>query len=157
MSSQRTKLGLGNKNDDIGTPSKLLEQIRLEFGELYDPCPLAYTTDGLSLAWPTDKVAFVNPPFSDVRSWVNKALTEVNRGVTVVMLLTARVNSRYWNDLVYPNASELRFICGEVVFEGYKNGFPIPIALAIFKPNKRTKISSHRYGPYKYTRVASSE
>jgi site-specific DNA-methyltransferase (adenine-specific) len=147
------KLGksIGKVNDDVQTPKELLEQIKKEFGEFYDPCPLHADFDGLSMEWKTP--TFVNPPFSSIRPWVLKALQETKRGVTVIMLLTARVNSRYWQELIFPNASEIRFIAGEVTFEGYTKGFPTPICLVIFKPESKNNITSHRYGPYNYTSV----
>jgi phage N-6-adenine-methyltransferase len=60
-------------------------------------------TNGLSQSW-AGEITWCNPPFSDVRSWVNKAITEVRKGCPkVVMLLPAnRCEQPWWQDYVEP-------------------------------------------------------
>ena len=71
------------------------------YSHWFDPCPINWTenTDkcGLSLDWrcrvfPNNRAqhylgVFVNPPYSNILSWVKKAISENERGVVVVMLL----------------------------------------------------------------------
>lgn len=68
------------------TPPDLLEKLRAEFGELYDPCPnprpLMY--DGLIDEW--GLVSYVNPPFKGPTAWVRKAILEQSKGKTVIFV-----------------------------------------------------------------------
>jgi len=57
------------------------------FSGWFDPCPLVdhWETNGLELEWkdPT----FVNPPYSNPKPWVQKAIDEAKRGKKIAMLL----------------------------------------------------------------------
>ncbi len=58
-------------NDSVATPQDLLDQLDAEFHfSPFDPCPLnpKPAFDGLGLSW--HKTTFVNPPYSDVRPWI---------------------------------------------------------------------------------------
>ena len=91
------------------TPPELLDVLRAEFGELYDPCPhprpLMY--DGLTDEW--GAVNYVNPPFKGPTAWVRKAILEQSKGKTVVfvfpidkwihLLLEARAEVRNLRDV----------------------------------------------------------
>jgi len=49
-------------HDDWATPKRLLEEIRQEFGEFFDPCPLNADFDGLNIGW--KEINYINPPYS---------------------------------------------------------------------------------------------
>lgn len=61
--------------------------------------------DGLSQSWGGERV-WCNPPYSDIRAWVQKAWDEWVRGEPaelIVMLLPAnRVEQKWWQELVEP-------------------------------------------------------
>src|SRR4051812_41072489 len=99
-------LGYGrNKVIDIETPKDLYEDLNREFGPFgFDPCPLGGKEymDGLKLDWPEN--CFVNPPFNEIAKWVRKAVQELTKGKRVVMLIPARVKSKYWFDYIWPVA-----------------------------------------------------
>jgi hypothetical protein len=153
-------------NDSVGTPRDLYDQLDNEFHfDDFDPCPLddSYSNvdqrikgrpkDGLQMEW-ADRT-FVNPPFSKIKPWLEKALEENKKGKTVVLLITARVSSAYWNQLVFPYAHEIRFIQGKVKFAGHAgSGLPIPIAIVVYRGrnHKNTTLSC---GPYSYTSIIS--
>ena len=123
----------------MATPQDLLDQLDAEFHfSPFDPCPLnpKPAFNGLGLSWP--KTTFVNPPYSDVRPWIEKAVAEQARGKTVVMLVPARTNSKYWHELVFPNSTEIRFLQGNVKFQGHPGpGLPVPLVILVFRGRKR--------------------
>lgn len=62
-------------------------------------------TNGLARSWAGERV-WCNPPYSDIKSWVEKAWAEWNRGEVelIVMLLPAnRTEQGWWQDLVEPS------------------------------------------------------
>lgn len=136
------KSGIGKKNDDVATPDWLYESLNAEFSFTHDPCPLGWqagtTPSGLEAEW--GERNFVNPPFSSIKKWVQKALEQRSKGKLVVMLLTARINSNYWWELIWPKASEIRFLQGEIKFKDYTGFLPIPIALVVFEPGNHQSL-----------------
>jgi site-specific DNA-methyltransferase (adenine-specific) len=107
-------------NDLSMTPPELLLEIIEEFGhygELFDPCPEDWDgeIDGLEINWPTDRLVFVNPPYSDLARWAKKCREQADRGCTIVLLIPPRTCTSYFHDYIYESA-ELRFIRGRVKF-----------------------------------------
>lgn len=41
----------GSKNDNWKTPPHILEMIRDEFGDFFDPCPFEADFNGLNIEW----------------------------------------------------------------------------------------------------------
>jgi hypothetical protein len=77
------------------SPPALLDAVREEFGDFFDPCPYPKPEDfdGLTCEW--GAVNYVNPPFGSIihdgrkkgmTAWVRKALSEWRKGKTVVMV-----------------------------------------------------------------------
>jgi phage N-6-adenine-methyltransferase len=88
-------------------------------------------TNGLIQDWTTERV-WCNPPFSDLRPWVEKATVAHASGCPlVVMLLPAnRTEQGFWHDLIEPKRDrgkglEVEFIRKRVRF-GYPEGWEIP-------------------------------
>jgi hypothetical protein len=142
-------------NDSVQTPHHLYADLDAEFHFTDDPCPLNPNprVDGLKRTWGSS--TFVNPPFSDIVPWVIKAIEEMQRGKVIVLLITARVSSKYWFEFVFPFASEIRFLEGKVKFEGHLGtGLPQPIALVIFDGRKSPPPRQlGEAGGYRYYRV----
>ena len=61
--------------------------------------------DGLSQPWTMSHItrAFCNPPFSQKDKWVRKAVQEAKNNVTTCMILPVGVNTKLWQELVFPN------------------------------------------------------
>ena len=127
------------KNDNVRTPKELYDELDAEFRFDHDPCPystkdwdgvsvsdscggtmMTSVDNGLHTSW--GQSSFVNPPFSKIKPWVQKALAECRKGKTVVMLITARTNANYWHQYIFPFAKEIRFMRGKVNFPGYLEG-----------------------------------
>lgn len=115
--------------------------------------------DGLSRGWGTD-VCWMNPPYGEpelpckakctkkkcekrkhhiavyvpgIRDWVKKAFTAASFGATVVCLLPARTDTKWWHDYVLDHG-EIRFIRGRLKFGQAKNSAPFPSAIVVFRP-----------------------
>ncbi len=83
------------------------------------------------------KSTYVNPPYSDIKPWIEKAIEELKKGNKSVFLIPVRSNNQSWQLLILPNASEIWFIETGVAFRGFKRKFSIPLALIIFDPDKK--------------------
>jgi len=91
--------------------------------------------DGLSAPWyQTSKNCWMNPPYGrTIGQWVKKAYDEAQMGCTVVCLLPARTDTKWFHE--YCTKGEIRFIKGRLKFGGHKNAAPFPSMVVIFKPN----------------------
>lgn len=75
------------------------EWLMAVFDTWFDPCPLNENPqhDGLVMDWP-DRT-FVNPPYSNPRPWVQKAIVESMKGNRVVMLLKMDSSTQWFREL----------------------------------------------------------
>jgi hypothetical protein len=132
-------------HDDWKTPEWMLEDIRKEFGEFFDPCPINPDFNGLEIEW--QKVNYINPPYNrkDKEAFITKAFTESKKGKICIMLLPVSTSTKIFHDLILPNA-EIRFLRGRVKFKGYNtkgkyvtnNCGQHDSMMCIFKPTKKT-------------------
>jgi len=143
VSSVENRVGQQNiffhtsKNDDVPTPPDLLADLDRLFRFDHDPCPLFGlhnddVPDGLSLDVPWGSRNFVNPPFSDIKPWICRAVCSET---LCVMLLPARPHSLYWRQYVWPNAKTIYFLCEGIQFPGYRRTFPCPMTIVVFYPS----------------------
>jgi len=119
MAKQRSKAN-GSTNDDWATPDYILEDIKKEFGEFFDPCPLKHDLDnwnGLEIDW--KPVNFINPPYNnkDKVAFIEKAYRESLRGNICILLIPSTTELPIFHNLILPYA-EVRFIKGRVKFKG---------------------------------------
>ncbi len=121
------------------TPLELFHQLDMEFSFELDAaateenalcaCFIDKEEDALSdkNPWHTFNSIFINPPYGrGVKKWCEKAWKESQKGCTVVMLLPARTDTRWFHDWVYGRA-EVRFLRGRLKFR-FPDGTPIPSA-----------------------------
>lgn len=127
--------------DEWSTPQNVFDSLNREFNFTLDPCCTIqtakcdrfYTEDDNGLLQDWDKEsAFVNPPYSEISTWVRKCYNEYEKGSDVVMLIPSRTDTRWWHRYVM-KATEIRFIKGRLKFGGSKNNAPFPSAIVIFK------------------------
>ena len=84
--------------------------------------------DGLTAQW-TGRV-WCNPPYGRViKDWVLKASQHDD---LVVMLLPARTDTKWFHELVIPNA-DVEFVKGRLKFGGSKTAAPFPSMIVRFK------------------------
>lgn len=107
-------------HDNWETPKEFLDNLKKEFGEMFDPCPLDNQFDGLKIEWA--KVNFVNPPYDRIlkEKFIEKARKEQLKGNTSIMLLPVSTSTRVFHEVIYPNC-EIRFIRGRLKFKGYNS------------------------------------
>lgn len=83
------KVHFSSNSNEWATPQNFFDTLDNEFNFTLDPCSTKenakckkfYTKedDGLSKSW-TDETVFMNPPYGrDIKYWVEKAYTEVDR------------------------------------------------------------------------------
>jgi transcriptional regulator with XRE-family HTH domain len=144
------------KRDSRFTPPDFMESIYRAFGLVdLDPCAhrsspviarrglfLEQGDDGLTARW-SGSLAFVNPPYSGVLAWLQKAYDEWVAGnvETVVCLVPVRTDSPLFQDSIKPNA-DLYFLRGRLRFgqEGGKpEQTPHSLMLVIFGATARQK------------------
>ena len=131
-----------SKTDLWETPQDFFDKLNDEFHFEIDVCALPenakckkfYTPemDGLSQPW--GGICWCNPPYGrDVWKWVAAGYAASVGGATVVMLLPARTDTRWFHDWIYGKA-EIRFLRGRLKFGGCKNSAPFPSMVVIFRP-----------------------
>ena len=117
---------------DWPTPASLYKQLHEEFAFNFDPCPLygVEYMNGLDEEWGSS--TFCNPPYGRViGKWTAKAVSEWNKGKTVVLLIPSRTDTKWWHRDIM-QASEIRFIKGRLKFGSAITGAPFPSALAVY-------------------------
>ena len=86
-------------------------------------------------------ICWLNPPYSRVRAFIAKAAEEAQKGCTVVCLVPARTDTRWWHDHVWDrdrhcprHGVEVRFLKGRLRFVGAAHGAPFPSVIVVFRP-----------------------
>lgn len=136
------ELMFSSKTDEWATPQEFFDSLNAEFNFTLDPCAnihnhkcKTYFTkqdNGLLHEWGGYKV-FCNPPYGRaISEWVKKAYKEHLKGTTVVMLLPARTDTKWFHEYIYGKA-EIRFVKGRLKFGGCENAAPFPSMVVIYK------------------------
>ena len=119
-------------SDEWRTPESVYKKLDAEFHFDFDPCPTGGRL-GFFESWGGSN--FINPPYSEVARWVEKACSESRKGKVCVLLVAARTDTRWFHDFCIPFAREIRFIRGRVKFvshEGKHGHAPFPSMIVIF-------------------------
>jgi site-specific DNA-methyltransferase (adenine-specific) len=138
-----TEVMFSSATDLWSTPQDLFDKIHKAFNFTLDPCANKDNTkcskfyteedNGLSKQWAGEMV-FCNPPYSKIKDWVAKCYQESHDwgNTRVIMLIPARVDTRYFHDYVFKYAKAICFIKGRLKFGDSKNSAPFPSALILF-------------------------
>ncbi len=116
---------LSNKSDEWETPQDLFNKLNNEFHFTLDPCSTDYNhkcakyytmeSDGLIQDW-SGEIVFVNPPYGhSIGKWVEKCYKEHLKGITIVMLIPSRTDTKWFHQYIW-NKAEIRFIKGRLKF-----------------------------------------
>lgn len=135
------KVLFSSKSDLWSTPQDFFNKLDQEFHFDLDVCALPenakcgnyYTPeqDGLAQEW--NGTCWCNPPYGrEVGKWVEKAYLSACDGATVVMLLPARTDTKWFHDYIYGKA-DVRFVRGRLKFGDSNNSVPFPSMVAVFK------------------------
>lgn len=130
-----------SKTDMWATPVEFFEYYNNIFRFDLDVCASAenakcetfYTEedDGLAQEWEGN--CWMNPPYGrEIIHWMRKAYESSLRGATVVCLVPARTDTKWWHE--YAMKGEIEFIRGRLKFGDAKNSAPFPSAVVIFYP-----------------------
>ena len=120
------------KSDHYATPKKFFAKLDFEFQFDLDPCPLTSPFDGLVIPWKGN--IYINPPYSNILPWVEKAVEELKNGNAkkCVLLIPVRSDVIYWHDTILRYASEIRLVRGRLHFNDSVSPAPFPCALVVF-------------------------
>lgn len=135
-------LFFSSKSNEWATPQDFFDKLNEEFHFTLDPCATAenakcakyYTKeqDGIIQDWYGETV-FCNPPYGkEIGKWVAKCSAEFENGATVVMLIPARTDTKWFHKYIYHRA-EIRFIKGRLKFGNSKNSAPFPSMLIVWR------------------------
>lgn len=157
MDPKSIKIMMSNESDNWGTPKwfveKLEELLILKFN--LDPCASSENSkcekfftekeDGLLQDWSGYNV-FVNPPYSKIKEWIKKCVSESEKPNTnVIVLVPARTDTKWFHDfcLNYDNNCFLMFVKGRLKFElpsKTKNTAPFPSVVCVFRKHQYKNI-----------------
>lgn len=141
--------GAPGSSDEWATPAEIFDPLNAEFGFDLDVCATSenakcarYFTreqEGRRQQW--TGVIWCNPPYGrEISGWMWKAWAASLDGATVVCLVPARTDTRWWHDYVIGGRAEVRFLPGRIKFEGRDGSggrqgrAPFPSAVVIFRP-----------------------
>ncbi len=138
-----SKVHFSSQTVEWPTPQGLFDELNKDFGFTLDPCAThenakckKYFTkedDGLKKDWKKE-IVFMNPPYGrEISDWMKKAYESSLKGATVVCLVPARTDTRWWHDYSM-NASEIKFVKGRLKFGDAENSAPFPSAIVVFRP-----------------------
>lgn len=60
-------------------------------------------------------VGFCNPPYSNIKPWIEKAIMEADKGFTTVMLIPTPNGESHYNE-IFLRATSITFITGRIAF-----------------------------------------
>ena len=140
-----TPVLFSSATDEWPTPQAFFDKLNRRYRFTLDPCatpenakcPLYFTReqDGLKQDWGTHRV-FCNPPYGrTMRAWARKCFESSQRGALVVLLVTARTDTRWFHDWVQGKA-DVKFIRGRLRFGEAETSAPFPSMLATYEPNR---------------------
>ena len=131
-----------SKTDLWSTPQSFFDKLNAVFKFTTDVCATEENAkcshyfdekmNGLSNYW--EGVCWMNPPYGrGINAWIEKAYRSAkDNGATVVCLVPARVDTRWWHD--YCMKGEIHFIKGRLKFGDAKDNAPFPNAVVVFRP-----------------------
>lgn len=144
------KVHFSAKTPVWGTPQYVFDALHEEFHFDLDVCALPENTkcekffspedNGLEQSW-LQHTVWCNPPYGrEIQDWVRRAVFDTALSVkaddtpktTVVMLLPARTDTKWWHNYVMRYAKEVRFIKGRLKFEGATSSAPFPSCIVVF-------------------------
>lgn len=123
-----------SKSDVHVTPDRVYSIIDtfwdLKKDDLFDPCPVSPDFDGLEIDW--KNINYVNPPYTKLSEFVEKALEEKLKGNRTIMLLPAKTDQPWFHRLVH-YWCEIVWIQGRLKFKNNKWSATQPHFLVMIK------------------------
>ena len=156
-----------SEKEDWGTPEDVFDALNEEFDFLLDAAAAKHNTkclfyyditdDSLTRPWHPFGRVFLNPPYNRrIGVWVAKARDAADKGATVVLLIPARTDTRWFHNYVY-NISETRFLRGRLKFVSKKktnnNAATFPSVIIVMRPTDKQRIKTM---PQHFTHIRSN-
>jgi phage N-6-adenine-methyltransferase len=139
----------GTSIQEVATPADFLSAVKRclnisEFimdlaADAHNTVAADYLTEqdnSLEQPWPKHGWCWLNPPFSKLEKWVEKAWIESREGAQIAMLVPASVGSNWWSYWVDNNAY-ITFLNGRITFVGHTAPYPKDLALLLWAPYLR--------------------
>jgi hypothetical protein len=157
-----SKVFFSSKTAEWETPQWLFDELNEEFGFTLDVCAseenhkcekyFDIEMDGLKQDWSKD-ICWCNPPYGrGIEKWISKAALSALRGATVVCLLPARTDTKWFHEHIWNRQEhgpyrvvvencgveivryevEVRLLKGRLKFGGATNSAPFPSMIVIF-------------------------
>ena len=110
----------------------------------YDPCPIDYDGNvdmsGLDVDWevaslPYHNRIFVNPPYSNVTPWIERAIDAMQAGCEVYMLLKCDTSTE-WFKMLHAAGAQFMFMNGRLKYRTGKSA-PFPSMLVVLDLDSR--------------------
>lgn len=139
-----------SEKQDWCTPRQFFDELDAEFHFVLDAaathqnskCKRYFTPkeNGLIQSWDVGGAVYCNPPYGkEIGLWVKKAYEESQKGITIVMLIPARTDTKYFHEYIYHKA-DIRFIKGRLKFtdeSGISKGTaPFPSMVVIYNKER---------------------
>ncbi len=106
-------------------------------------CDRYFDEEDDALSQPWEGTVWCNPPYSNqIGKWIRKGYEEAQKGATVVMLVPARTDTRWWHEYVM-RAAEIWFVKGRLRFGGSAANAPFPSAVVVFHRIRSAKPEIH--------------
>lgn len=151
-----TAVMFSRQSDEWSTPDRFFAELDAEFQFSLDAaasaenakCHVWYggAIDSLALtSWcSVPSRIWLNPPYSRCREFIAKASEQAQMGHTVVCLVPARTDTRWFHEHIWQGKGvrpgvELRFVKGRLKFGNGKNGAPFPSVVVIFRPTEEQR------------------
>lgn len=136
------KVHYSSKNHTWETPQDFFDKLDSIFNFTLDSCAEEdtakcisyYTKEDDALVQDWKGIVWCNPPYGREQvKFVNKALMEsVKHNSTIVVLIPARPDTKLWQDVIFPNASQVCFVRGRLKFGKAKDSAPFHCAVVVF-------------------------
>ena len=124
------KVRVQKESDERYTPEDVLDVVRAVGTIVLDPCSTpanrtkatyfyTFEDDGLSKDWwelTRGGLIFVNPPFSNLKGWVNKFAEEAAKGCNIVVLTPGDTSTLWFQEVVWLKSSAVCFWKGRIEF-----------------------------------------
>jgi phage N-6-adenine-methyltransferase len=131
-----------SKTDLWATPQEFFDKYNALYGFNLDVCAnqdnakcsnfFSIEDNGLEQEWRGS--CWMNPPYGrEIIHWMRKAYESSLCGATVVCLVPARTDTKWWHE--YAMKGDIEFIKGRLKFGNSKNSAPFPSAVIVFAPN----------------------
>lgn len=132
--------------DERETPQELFDELNAEFHFEIDVCALQDnfkcatwfhpTQNGLVQEW-APHVCFMNPPYSDIPNWLQKAKNESEKGAVVVCILPVDSSTKWFHKFIWDKETgqfrcRVRFPDKRYSFGKYSNSAKFATMIAIF-------------------------